>query len=294
MESRSLPPDILEASAEGSGVAGVNFPLRLEPNATALYGRGQVKPAYRGHAIRWHTGNMPGQAATMLRVPNSKVGVFIALNDGSGIGSPFMAAVRQRILDDLLGLKPIEDYEQKYLRPKPTPAAAGDMSQSQALSTASSTDTSLSGAYWHPAYRSLVTKPFDPSIPESKAMIDAIRQQGWYHAFDTGCHVARSNSFWLSHLLFRPVGSITDTACICEWFAFQVYPTTNAQGQKTDTEFVATVRSKRRSVFTRTGIAMFEGFWDLFPNAQRPIPSDVDKELETLDSKAEVWFAKVL
>ena len=39
---------------------------------------------------------------------------------------------------------------------------------------------------------------------------------------------------------------------------------------------------------------MFEGFWDLFPNSQRPIPADVEKELDTLDSKAEVWFAKVL
>ncbi|ORX38534.1 beta-lactamase/transpeptidase-like protein [Kockovaella imperatae] len=295
MEAKHLSAGILETPAEGQGVlwGPYNAMLKLDQNTPGLYGRGQAITSYRGHPVEWHSGNMPGQIATMIRIPGQKLGLFIGVNDGTRTGAALMFATRNRILDELLGLGITgrEDYESKFLTPvwQPAPPISPPLPSEESARQA--LKELYPGTYAHGAYKTWQPYPFDPKVPESQAMIDAARLAGHTHEFDTHCIVSKSTSFWLSHILFRPLVNPVNGICTFDWFAFQVYPVSNGKEGWKDDEFVASVRSKGRGVWSEKGIGMFEGFWDIIPSSQKPLPTDwhngVDKE-----ASAEVWMRK--
>lgn len=71
------------------------------------YGAGQAMYTYRGHYIIEHGGTLPGQKSQVIRVPGSGIGVAVMVNDHE-FGTGFYQVVRRRILDQLLGLEPID------------------------------------------------------------------------------------------------------------------------------------------------------------------------------------------
>jgi CubicO group peptidase (beta-lactamase class C family) len=77
---------------------------RLVEDSVVGYGLGLQVMDYRGHPMRWHTGNGNGQIAFMALLPRERLGVTVVVNTWS---APFVhAALVNRILDTYLGYEP--------------------------------------------------------------------------------------------------------------------------------------------------------------------------------------------
>ena len=77
---------------------------RMVEDTVVGYGLGLQVMDYRGHPMRWHTGNGNGQIAFMALLPRERLGVTVVVNTWS---APFVhAALVNRILDTYLGYEP--------------------------------------------------------------------------------------------------------------------------------------------------------------------------------------------
>ena len=77
---------------------------RMVEDTVVGYGLGLQVMDYRGHTMRWHTGNGNGQIAYMALLPRERLGVTVVVNTWS---APFVhAALVNRILDTYLGYEP--------------------------------------------------------------------------------------------------------------------------------------------------------------------------------------------
>jgi CubicO group peptidase (beta-lactamase class C family) len=77
---------------------------RQVQDTVAGYGMGWQVMDYRGHPIRWHTGNGDGQIAYMALLPRDRLGVVVLVNTWAA-PSVHLALV-SRILDTYLGFEP--------------------------------------------------------------------------------------------------------------------------------------------------------------------------------------------
>jgi hypothetical protein len=83
-------------------------PQPEDPEITkAFYGLAQMTSTYRVHKIIYHPGGMPGQRSAIIRLPDEMVGVAIMCNDDD-LGDMFNEVAKWRIIDDLLGLDPVD------------------------------------------------------------------------------------------------------------------------------------------------------------------------------------------
>lgn len=79
-----------------------------DPEMTVpMYGLAQWTYKYRGFDVVEHTGAMPGQKSLIMRLPGKMIGVAIMVNDQQ-LGKLFNEVAKWRIIDDLLGLEPID------------------------------------------------------------------------------------------------------------------------------------------------------------------------------------------
>jgi len=77
-----------------------------------VYGFGQHGSTYRGHYVVGHTGGLPGMTSIVVRLPYDGLGVVVMVNDATALPRMFEIPLL-RILDDLLGLEPI-DWETRF------------------------------------------------------------------------------------------------------------------------------------------------------------------------------------
>lgn len=93
---------------------------RLVEDSAVGYGMGWQVMDYRGHPMRWHSGNGNGQIAYMTLLPRDRLGVVVVVNTWS---VPLIhAAVVNRILDTYLGYPPRDWAAETLAR---VPAARG-------------------------------------------------------------------------------------------------------------------------------------------------------------------------
>ena len=102
----------------------------VEDSAQVGYGMGWQVMDYRGHPMRWHSGNGNGQIAYLTLLPRDRLGVVVVVNTWS---VPLIhAAIANRILDTYLGYPP-RDWAGETLARVPAVRAAED-SQARATS----------------------------------------------------------------------------------------------------------------------------------------------------------------
>lgn len=75
--------------------------------SSQMYGLGQEIYIYRGHQVIDHPGRAPGQKSYIIRLPDKMIGVAVMCNDDES-GDMFNEVAKWRIIDDLLGLDPID------------------------------------------------------------------------------------------------------------------------------------------------------------------------------------------
>lgn len=249
---------------------------------------------------------MPGQASLLACIPSKEVGLFIAINDGS-IGAALAQTLRAQLLDDLLGLKPTEDYEKKYLGAAVKALATATRPTATTTSVPSPNgELSLSkidnGIYYHPGYLTMKLAPFDRTTAQGKAMIDIANQKGMFSALDESCLLASMNKFWLSHLVFRPLplsskedqkDDAESTTRLYEWYGYQVYDIVDKFSRPTTGEFVATLRGKGPAVSTPWGMGMFGGFSNAIGLSDGMLDPELVRNPLRVEREAEVWFARV-
>ncbi|MEB3323049.1 MAG: serine hydrolase, partial [Synechococcaceae cyanobacterium] len=73
----------------------------------ATYGLALRLGTYRGHKMAGHGGGIDGFISSMIWLPNERIGVVV-LTNRSGDANPVPTIVQQRVLDELLGLDPID------------------------------------------------------------------------------------------------------------------------------------------------------------------------------------------
>ncbi|KAF7303230.1 Beta-lactamase class penicillin binding protein [Mycena kentingensis (nom. inval.)] len=116
-----IPADAIRRAASGvmvmTGVA--SFP-DLSP---IVYGGAQMRGSYRGFEYIEHGGATIGHRTQITRVPSQMLGVAVLSNDNE-YGSQLMEAVKFRIIDEALGLEPV-DWAGRYRNATVKALAAG-------------------------------------------------------------------------------------------------------------------------------------------------------------------------
>ena len=98
---------------------------RLVEDSAVGYGMGWQVMDYRGHPMRWHSGNGNGQIAYMTLLPRDRLGVVVLVNTWT---VPLIhAALVNRILDTYLGYPP-RDWAAETLARVPAVREAEDSS----------------------------------------------------------------------------------------------------------------------------------------------------------------------
>ena len=89
---------------------------RLVEDSIVGYGLGLQVMDYRGHPMRWHTGNGDGQLAYLALLPRDRLGVVVLVNTWSA--PSIHTALLSRILDTYLGYEP-RDWAGEALARRP-------------------------------------------------------------------------------------------------------------------------------------------------------------------------------
>ncbi|KAE9390134.1 beta-lactamase/transpeptidase-like protein [Gymnopus androsaceus JB14] len=158
-DEQVIPSAVIQKVATGITVVDGTTPYpELAPS---LYGGGQLISSYRGHSTCFHT--------QITRFPFDNFGVAVLSNDNS-YGTLFMRVIKWRIVDQVLGLEPVDwnsryknqaikAYEKEVQDSVPRPADPTPPSVSF---------SSLQGRYHNPAYGILDLCGILPSISSSE------------------------------------------------------------------------------------------------------------------------------
>lgn len=101
-----VPLAAIEKSSTGYTVPFQNPLWDFPESGEITYGMAQLMCTYRGHRLIEHTGTIPGQASRIVRIPGSGVGIAIVANE-LDLGFHFVMVASYRIMDNMLGLEPI-------------------------------------------------------------------------------------------------------------------------------------------------------------------------------------------
>jgi hypothetical protein len=74
---------------------------------SSTYGFAQEMYKYRDHDVVEHTGDVGGQKTVIIRIPEKMIGTMVFCNDND-LGIAYHDVAKFRILDDLLGLEPVD------------------------------------------------------------------------------------------------------------------------------------------------------------------------------------------
>ena len=183
----------------------------VEDSAQVGYGMGWQVMDYRGHPMRWHTGNGNGQIAYMTLLPRDRLGVVVVVNTWS---VPLIhAAVVNRIMDTYLGYPP-RDWAGETLARVPAARAAQD---SQA-STIAAMKTDAPPPLPLPAYAGRYEEPlYGPVLVRSEPG-GLTLQMGEGETADLEYHGAAGfyvrwrdpfvREYWGTHVTFESQGGV--------------------------------------------------------------------------------------
>ena len=249
-------------------------PLHIGAEA---YGLGQKSFQYRGNRIVGHTGDLPGQKSILLGAPDKGVALMMANNDDS-LGTVMNEAVAYMVLDDLLGLEPLDWDDRIFgdeLRVHTSyPAPPMDPRSPPAQEV-------LAGEYRNAGYGTLTLVPSNHSShnePERSVMSSPHRPVNI-----TGpILVARMQKGFATHVVFTHFDGP-----LFNWTL--VDPVLDRRGKKTQ-ESVGAVKGTGSALFLERegGLGMFGNWWGQGEEVKqrRVVEEDVER-------MAEVWFDKV-
>jgi len=167
--------------AMGGGMPGAENPNIFFSN----YGMGWMLASYYGHYRVEHGGNINGFSATVCFFPADSIGVVVLVNQN---GSQATSAIRNLIVDRLLGLK-YHDWNADLLaRAEKQKAAAKEAGKQEDLSRKTGTRPShlpaeFAGNYENPGYGALVVSTRNDSLFARSAYVNFYLQHYHYNIF---------------------------------------------------------------------------------------------------------------
>jgi hypothetical protein len=239
--------------------------------------------SYRGHLVIEHGGSLAGQRSTILRAPNDGYGIAVTVNDDD-FGTQFSEFATKTILDDLLGLEPI-DWEERIFGdmlgkkedkvfPPTTPRKAP-------------TNADIRGSYIAKGYGNITLHPLSDyehtSTIHSTALISSVSeltQNGPSLPLDQ-IYVSEYPKFISSHLVITPFDGP-----LMNWTTAWVREVIDEDGSTG--EYIGAFVRSGPAVWTESGIGLFGSFWGAGTDVE-----DVEAVEVDVREKAEVWFERV-
>ncbi|THU84499.1 beta-lactamase/transpeptidase-like protein [Dendrothele bispora CBS 962.96] len=283
-----IPTDVIRKLASG---ITVQQPKPDYPELSPIvYGGGQSRGTYRGHEYIEHGGSTIGYKTQITRFPWAKLGVAVFSNDDM-YGSNFHEIIKWRLVDEALGLEPV-DWDTRY---KSSVKSAYAKHKSSALPRPSKPTppsvsfVELSGRYRNLGYGDIELCFFSSnstefqsdgckSLTEQQPLIlpGAVEE-------DVPTFIAHWNKSWSSHLkLTHFDGSLFNLTALDSrptLDPIDPYWTYNfSEGEIPTAEFASDTEG--------LGFGITGGFWGAGAGVEDPVGDGV---LE----RAEVWFEKV-
>ena len=253
------------------------MPTKLFPElGIQTYGFGQMQWTYRGHHIIGHTGSIPGQKSILIRLVDDDFGVMLATNE-EVFGISAVYSIPYRILDDYLGLEPI-DWDTRYTEEFVQTVTAYHPKPEEPVSPPPPTD--IEGEYSHPVYGKLQLTSFKIPQVDMWDSVMGLEQHGTAEIV----YVSPFEKLFSSHLVFIPF-----SGRVFNWTAVLAGPVLDENGQPTS-EFVGGADGAGSAYIDEHGIGMFGNFW----GAGEAVPVvHADLEMKDVEQRAEVWYAKL-
>jgi CubicO group peptidase (beta-lactamase class C family) len=174
------------------------------------YGLGWLVGRYRGHRLLEHGGGVDGFLTECMLLPDDGIGVAVMTNTTSSVMTPVVA---YRILDELLGLEPLDWFSS--FKPRYDTIMAGMREARQARRVVPDAPLprpldAYAGEYEHPGYGTLTLTLEDGVLRPRLGTLDLSLAHRHYETFDLEWHELGDQSH-LFPLMFLsdPDGDVT-------------------------------------------------------------------------------------
>ncbi|WWC72853.1 uncharacterized protein I206_106817 [Kwoniella pini CBS 10737] len=250
------------------------------------YGIGQIMYTYRGYEIESHTGSVPGQMSTHVRVPQLGFGFMIVVNQDN-FGTFLHSVIQNEILDEVLqvnkedlvdwekiiGLKMVESLgnEDRVTKPEHPKYPKGiDIEK-------------LEGHYADKAYGDLNLVKIELPKTESHGddSADLMSKVSQKMNITGPIYLAEVNKVFNTHIIFT---HFDDN--LFNWT--NVYQKDNYNSKNEVDGKITTVQQIGTAVFTEDGVGMFGGYWGAGSAVK---PAEIDQN--DIKGSCEVWYCKL-
>jgi hypothetical protein len=152
------------------------------------YGLGWMIGQYRGHRLAEHGGGIDGFQTECMLLPDDGIGVIVLTNTSSSAMAPVVA---YRVLDELLGLEPLDwfgDFKPRF------DAAVGGMREARSVRRVVAGAarprplTAYAGDYEHPGYGVLSITTDGETLRPRLGTLDLSMAHRHYETFDLEWH----------------------------------------------------------------------------------------------------------
>jgi CubicO group peptidase (beta-lactamase class C family) len=174
------------------------------------YGLGWMIGRYREHRLAEHSGGIDGFQTECMLLPDDGIGVAVLTNTSSSAMAPVVA---YRMLDELLGLEPIDWFSDVRARFDAAAAGIREARGARRVVAGAALPRPLdayAGDYQHPGYGTLTVTCDDGALRPSLGTMDLSLAHRHYETFDLEWHELGDQSH-LFPLMFLsdPDGDIT-------------------------------------------------------------------------------------
>ncbi|KAK7018013.1 hypothetical protein VNI00_018439 [Paramarasmius palmivorus] len=282
-----IPQEVIRKVS--SGISVVLAEPQYPEMSNVVYGGGLSRASYRGNDVIEHNGGLPGYFTRITRLPNSKLGVAVLTNDDN-YGDFIMEIIKWRIIDEVLGLEPIDWDLRMRAMVKETyqsQISAGEARPSNPTPPPVPFEQ-LSGLYRNLGYGDFelcyVSAP--PSDSESEScrklredqpvmLPDAVRK-------DIPTFLARWDRFWYSYVKLEYIDG-----ALFSFQALESQPTNDTSKPYWTYNFEEVASAAEFAVEDgKIGFGMIGGFWSAGPGVEDPVGGSAME-------RSEVWFEKI-
>lgn len=273
--------------------------IEFDEVGIASYGQAQMTFNYRGHEViklvaRFgytiklmysHIGDIPGHMTHIARLPALGIGIFLGFNDDCG--HIVHTTIMYRLLDDLLGLEPIDWEERLITATRKAPSYSPIPDNSRPVSSS----VSLAGTYFDQGYGTLKVQDFYDPDNWDQSFLSAFAPGTTAQTYFDAITKVMSTQIGLSTskpILFAHTGKLFVSAYFYTHFDGPIFNVSmiNVKQNKAG-ELAACSGGSCMAVFVageNEGMGMFENFWG-GRRGKKIVEDDVEAE-------AEVWFSK--
>jgi len=243
------------------------------------------KPDMSATLIISHTGDVPGFATHIARLPKLGVGIFVGYNDDKSAGL-VSTTIIYRLLDDLLGLDPIDWEERLITRRLRGTSSLTPIPDDQRPAPPI---TSLTGRYRDDGYGSLEVVAFDGPHRFDQSLMSSFAPGTKVQSYIAAISQMTTTMPVLSEpLLFAHAGKLFVSTYIFTHFDGPIFNVTMIDVKQYPIgELTAYATGSSSAVFVDGeggGFGMFENFWG-GRYGKRAVEEGIQEE-------AEVWFSK--